>query len=552
MSEAEQPPPVAAGFYGRVSGDDDESIQSQLMVARETAAKEGFYIPNDPEYVFSDVHVSGVTTSRNGFDQLLRQVEDRATKFSRLYIRGVNRFGRWSNVRLYDYHIVHFYQHGVVIRFCDVERHLDFSEGSTDSDFGLYLASKVEDFKAAKERTDIIRAMKRGKRKHVINGQYPSVATPYGTDLVWVNPDTDEVVHRRELGQIVRIPDCKRTLRFTDDRRIDAVKFIFRRILEGQSLRKIAKELTAGSYPPPKSKRWHGSAVGGIARNPIYFGTMVWGTRKAYRWIESPPKPEVTGSDPVVIPGFVPDPPITREVFLAAAEKISGITTLYRSGRRPTGPKYLFTGKIRCARCGLLYMGNTQKKPRIRIYYIHPNSGHPQCDACPARTHHLRAAAFEAEAFALVRSMLTTTDLEARVRAEVERRLGPGAKAQLDGRIKKILKQIRNDEEALQRLIDELEKQKGEAAKIAIGGRITKKSETIGAARSELDLMQSERERLVATLDIRSNVLAERETLLSLLNGDSFNARRALVERVLEVIEVDGRERTLTVALRYA
>jgi DNA invertase Pin-like site-specific DNA recombinase len=241
---------MEAGFYGRVSGDSEESVEMQLALAREFAARDGYFIPE--RNVYTDVRVSGAREDRPGFMRLEADVVRGVLSFDRLFVRDRQRFARWLNPRLFGYYIVLFEKNGLGVRFCDVERHVDFKDGVTDADIGLFLMEQVENITNAKERTDIGRKMRRARRQHMINGAWPAGSWPFAVDRVLVNEATGEVECFVPWGQKLIRPGFRYELRFATDRRIETVKLIFQRIEEGASLRGVATELSERQLPHPR------------------------------------------------------------------------------------------------------------------------------------------------------------------------------------------------------------------------------------------------------------------------------------------------------------
>lgn len=118
MSESLKP----AAFYGRVSVDDEESLDSQLAFCRERAHEDGYYIPDAPEFQFSDVHEKGTRDKRRGLDALDRVIcAGQAPPFERMYVRDAKRLGGWRDPRKHDYIVVKWEIASACIRYCDME-----------------------------------------------------------------------------------------------------------------------------------------------------------------------------------------------------------------------------------------------------------------------------------------------------------------------------------------------------------------------------------------------------------------------------------------------
>ena len=307
-------PVKIASAYIRCGIADDVSAAEQLRICRERAAELGYSIPD--EHVFVDNGVSGATNTRPAFDRLKEVITSAGAPFDRLYIRDRSRLGRWSDPRMYDYHAVHFEQHGVEITCC-AEWTTPANAAVLDSDAGLYLSRRVEAVFAAHERQSMVRRLRTGKEHRARSGFYPWAHAPYGLMRVVVEPTTNEVLRVIQPHDRLRLRGAFVQLRPATDGSADVVRGIFQALEQGQTARAVAKALNTGTVlSPGRTRPWAASDILKIARNPIYMGTFVWTLRRP----KQPGQPDDEST--LVIPGFMKEPLVTREQFEAVQQRL--------------------------------------------------------------------------------------------------------------------------------------------------------------------------------------------------------------------------------------
>jgi len=538
-----------ASFYGRVSGPDEESIDNQLTVARERAREEGFEIPDGAGFIFADVFVSGATTSRKQFDRLKKVIENGEAGFTRIYVRASDRFGRWSNPRMYDYFLVHFEQHGVEVHFCDVEKNLNFSEGVSDSDVGQYILDKCVNVNDARTRTDLIRKMRRAKRTRARNGFYPGGLAPYGFDRVLVHAKTRAVIRVVPRGERVAIDDCHFALIPQKGPTSDAVRTIFDCLDRGLSIEKTVHELNKLGYPSPNGEPWYASIISKIAYNPLYMGTLVWGARglRTIEMIENPPQFAVDGRDPVVTHNAINEPHVSREQFLRVRRILGGNQALWER-RRTSEPKYLFSGKILCAFCGSGYSG---QRTGTTFHYRHNHSHLPEKRACPEYLKSLRIDRPDDYFLACVATIIADPHLHDRVAETINETLSADGANTLASRIQRLEERIGKGQDTLKRLENDRRRMSSESAREAsvaesdaVGIKIDADRKRIRALRRRADLVQQQ----MPPADVARASISK---ALDRLKDESFTARRALVDHTVEWVKVRGALGDVEVAIRY-
>lgn len=168
-----------------------------------------------------------------------------------------------------------------------------------------------------------------GTRAHVIAGAFVGSAAPYATERALVDPVSREPLESVPLPARPRARAGVAALRWKEAL-LPAVTLVFDLLAQGDHAAAVALALTdAGFSPPDKAVRWNASSVLRIARNPIYMGEYVYGRTMIHGCapvpVESADRMDHT---PIRVPGFMPQPPISREQF----EKVQG-----RIGRRVRG-----------------------------------------------------------------------------------------------------------------------------------------------------------------------------------------------------------------------
>lgn len=313
--------PRLGAFYGRTAAGGSEGIENQLKVAREVAALDGYTIPDGPEFVYTDVNVSGLTTSRGGLDRLRKDITEGKAQFDRVYVREPSRLGRWQDPRRFYFLEVLFEEHGVDLRFCD-RKHIQYSEGVDCAALGNFILESVESVRASLDHTDLSKKMVARKRELALDAFRAGGAVPYGFDVVLVEKDSRRVVRTLQPGERTQDQDCHRALRPAQDRRSDAVRLMFEGVEQGHSIRRICSELNAGMFPPPsKDGVWRPSTVMRMLRHPVYMGTLTAGNRRP----DPGPNATVTGRETILVHDAFPDPPISSEQFARVQEILAGV-----------------------------------------------------------------------------------------------------------------------------------------------------------------------------------------------------------------------------------
>lgn len=540
-----------AAFYGRVSGKDEESIETQLAIAIEVAARDGYIIPEGPAFRFADVRVSGLTRTRNGWSRLLEIIQGpEKPPFERVYVRNLQRLGRWKDPRRFPHYEVLFEDAGAPIRYCEQERQIEFSDGIRDSDIGVYISDTVDMVRTSRDHTDLVNKFRKRRREIVLKGFYPFGHPPYGYMFAEVDPDSGAVLAYIRRGDRTRTRGTRLKLVPADDGSEELIRSIFRWAREGMSMLRIGQRLIAeGALTPRGSTDWDVGNVSELLRNTLYKGCLIWG-RLGREDLE--PVPHTTAKiedpNPIRYDGFVADPLISPEEFDQVQEILSGRSSRWKH-RRACDPKHLLTGRIFCAACGLPINGVIRSEHRETAYYIHPDIRRCRPVPCEYRHKSVRADALEPPVLAHVRSLLQNPALEAAVRAQMMLLLSPEADstAHESGAL---AKRLRERQLARERAEAALEHLTSESAITSMSARIDAIGMQIDQITRQLkDLEQVKRQR-DATLHQRLAVLDQADHLIGLLDEGSFASRRAAIERAVASVEYDYATHTATLSLR--
>ncbi|MDQ3555881.1 MAG: recombinase family protein [Gemmatimonadota bacterium] len=564
MQIQSQPPQRPAAFYGRVSGRDSESIDQQLVVVREIAARDGYFIPNGPRFVFQDVNITGASQSRNGFDALEALVTGPTKpEFDRLYVRDFRRFGRWKDPRRHDYYAVLFENHGVEIRYCSVERHVEYSEGMRDSDFGQYFVDKVDQAHGSRELTEMSLKFRRAKRDRVIKGFYPTGLAPHGFKFALVHKHTREVYRVLERGERMQMVDHHFILVPGEEAELEVVRFIFDSAQGGRSIGWITKDLNRRKVPTPgrprptatgepREPRWNESSVRIILHRELYAGTLIWARDK-----DEPAVPhtevDVDGTSPIRYEGFIEDPPISKEQFAAVHEVLRGRGTVWDK-RRTTRPKSLLTGKIRCARCGSgIHANRFRVGKRSRAYYVHNKRSRATEDAqCPFPYRSVKRDTVDALVIAEMRGVLADEDLAERVRGHLHALIGSEGLAENQAKRAALRKRMAARETEVVNQAKALAIVRSQTAH----ARLTSALDTLGTAqdadKAQLLHLEAEEQEIRALIDGQVTRRSDATDLLHDLNGETDQVRRRVIDEIVEYVEYNFETHELTIALRVS
>ncbi len=312
-----------AATYYRVSTDNQEaegtSLQTQLEACLDYCRGKDY----DVRYRFSET-CSGLTLDRPKLNELRELV--RAGDIDVVVVYCLDRLSRDPT-------------HGVILTQ-ELERHNVILEAVTEdidtSELGK-LISYIRGFASKLEAEKIRERTMRGRKARAKEGRVPTggFSKLYGYDYIPVTQTGGgkRIINETEAAWVVKIFEWL--------------------VTEGMSTTAITLRLRALNAPTKTGKLWAKQTVGGIIKNPAYYGKTFAFTMERGKAKYSRPK-----EDWIELPGITPAI-ITAEVFEAAQRQLQvNRDKSPRNARR----QYLLRGHLRCCQCGRSYCGHIKTK----------------------------------------------------------------------------------------------------------------------------------------------------------------------------------------------
>lgn len=223
-------------------------------------------------------------------------------------------------------------------------------------DFNLFMSHREYD--------TIKRRLNAGREAACRRGEYIGKEPPFGYSKVVVNG--------------------RKTLE--PNEHADTVRLIFRMYLEGVSMYRIAKNLTAMGLPTPKQSRlgancWQPSVIGKMLSNPVYIGMIRWRHTKLTAAPEgSGRKYRSVTNDEYLLAEGLHEPIISREDFEAVQARLEENRNFRGGGAIE---RNYYSRLLRCTRCGrALHYGAIWGAP----YMIHTHWSGCDVKSCSLET----------------------------------------------------------------------------------------------------------------------------------------------------------------------
>ena len=447
-------------LYARVSShkqaEKDLSIGAQLRALRGFAHEQGWAVAGE----FVDRAISGRTANRPGLRQMLRRIK--RGDVDAVLVWKLDRLAR--NVEVSAAIDGFLRRHGIKL--------ISLHESFDDSPQGRFIARTFENL-AEFYSNNLSQDICRGIRELAQRGFYPHGRPPIGYTTVPVN---DGTVARKKL-----VPD---------EVYAPVIRRIFSLYLSGKGGKEIASILNGEGVLTNTGKRWSAQRIYSILRNPIYVGDLVLGM--------SPHSSE--NQKPLWLKG-VHEPLVSREDFERAQELLNYRAETPAAPRWHTSP-YLFTGLVRCGKCGGALCGTSAKGGRF-LYYtcsLYYKQGKGSCPGVRVRKEKLESFVLDK----LLSVILAPENLERLVElvneelaADLER---------IDAEVEQIGQEIRHNRARLTKLFDALETGKLELEDLA---------PRIKELRGAIERLEERREELLEARHSREVFQVDKETVLS-------------------------------------
>lgn len=316
---------TTVGIYASSDMQSEASIEDQIRICKELAAKEGWQIAQ----TYADYEISGAfIINRPGAQKLLSDV--REGKIDIVLAEALDRFSR-------D-------QEDIAVIFKRVQfsgaKMMTLAEGEISA---LHIGLKGT--MNALFLKDLAAKTHRGLRGRVEAGKSGGGLT-YGYDVIKrIDPVTNEFV---------------RGDRSVNEAEAEIVRRIFREYIAGTSPRSIAHTLNAEGVAGPQGGQWGPSTIygnrergTGILNNELYIGKLIWNRLRYIKDPETGKRVSKPNPPDALIVKDVPAMRIVDDELWNATKKLQGEinrkdTPLWKKNR----PKTIFSQLMKCGCCG--------------------------------------------------------------------------------------------------------------------------------------------------------------------------------------------------------
>jgi site-specific DNA recombinase len=464
----------------------DESTEDQARICREYARREGWEVVS----TFEDKGISGGDTDRPGYQQMLAAA--RAGKFEIILCEDVSRLWRKESE-----------QSRCVEELRYLKKHIiGVNDGIDTRREGFEYLLAIKGVQNAGYRKEIGKRTHRGLAGLALQGKSAG-GRAYGYQSIY------ETVTDEKTGRKHDEPAGRKIM----PERAKTVRQIFEWYADGHSARWIADELNRKGVPSPGATwkrnpdgkrsdgKWLASAIHGdprkgvgILNNELYVGRQVWNRS---RWVavpdeiraargthgkkereERPIGEQITAEVPElrIIEQALWDRVKARQTEVHTASKTIR-EALHKNARTGAGPKYLFSGLLKCSECGANFVV-------VSAYQYgcssNVNGGKHAC----ANTLRVSRALVEQKLLAGIKRDLFHPAAVAEFKREVTRALTEHKRKQ------------KPDLAAVRRKLAEVEKQIGHIIAAIKAGAFSEQ------LKGELDGAEAERKQLQAALNV--------------------------------------------------
>ncbi len=317
------PQGILAYAYIRVSSeeqatDNRSGLARQVAHCHDIAKEKGYRIPWD--MVFADDDSGFVFENRHSLTQLRDEIRSSGRRANVVVMEILDRLSRnadWHQGYLLD----EMKRHGVEAVFWKA-----FNSRIERAVMGA-IAQDAMELSLAR--------MYEGQRAKARKGQVTSRTRAYGYKFV-DSQGREGSTARKDTHYAIFEPEA------------EIIRRIYTEVASAKPLRQIARDLT-GIYPTPKGKvQWGKSTINALVNSPNYKGEF-----HAFRWSKDREGHNIEYDDYIIVP--IPAI-VSVELWNAANDMLEKNRQMsYRSAKKP----YLLTGLIKCANCGLSYVGHS-------------------------------------------------------------------------------------------------------------------------------------------------------------------------------------------------
>ncbi|MCX5762897.1 MAG: recombinase family protein, partial [Gemmatimonadetes bacterium] len=227
--------------YARKSSTDDIAVVDQHAFNAKRAAAEGYIIPDDPKFRFSD-DISGKHQSRAGLDQLRRWLAKRESPATRVYVRDMSRLSRVSQLTFFPSLVHEFSECGVEMCISTKTPTLcSYDISKSPSALGDFATDMIHGARGAEELQDITLRTTGGTRDRIGHGFFPGRA-PFATQRYVADKRTGTFLAQAPVTGTLRFANSAFKLQW-DQTLLPWVHHIFDRLEKGASAALVADEL---------------------------------------------------------------------------------------------------------------------------------------------------------------------------------------------------------------------------------------------------------------------------------------------------------------------
>ena len=285
----------------------EQSIEGQLRVCNEFAERNGYTVIQN----YIDRAVSGKTDKREQFQQMLKDSADKSFEFVIVY--KLDRFAR----NRYDSAI-----NKATLKKERRKKFLSACEQITDTPEGIILEAMIEGM-AEFYSAELSQKVKRGMRESCLKGNAAGIQPIFGYCIV---------------DKKYKIVESEAAI----------VRKLFSDYVGGTTIKELVEWLKISGIRSHRGNVFSFGRVSEMLHNQKYIGKCAYGGEVYENMIE---------------------PIVDEQTFYRAQEKLT--ENVHKAARSKAAEKFILSGKLICAECGELMVGDsgTSKTDEIYTYY---------------------------------------------------------------------------------------------------------------------------------------------------------------------------------------